>query len=338
MPFSRILAGLSFLVIFNSACRDASLKIPEGWPEPIIADDKSLTEDRIRLGKRLFYDPVLSADSSVSCASCHNPTRAFADSVPVSAGVHGSLKGFRNTPSLFNVAWYPYFFSEGGAPDLELLAVAPMQTESEMDFNIGEAVRRLERNPHYVRLFHKAYHRAPDTYSLTRALGAFQRSLISGNSRYDQFIRGDSALLSPMEKRGMKLFFSERTGCSDCHSGFLLTDFGFYNLGHYSDSDPGRFRLTSAEEDRGKFKTPTLRNIALTAPYLHDGSIPDLEAMLLFYQNGGGRGQGKDSRIRPLFLSGGELEDILAFLKTLTDSSALSNPDYLPLRYDEWNK
>lgn len=338
MPFNRCFSGVFFFVLFIFACRDSDLRIPEGWPSPQIADDKAFTEDRIRLGRRLFYDPVLSADSTVSCASCHKPALAFADSVPVSAGVHGTRKGFRNTPSVFNVAWYPYFFAEGGVPDLELLTVAPMQTEAEMGFNIGMAVKRLESNPEYAHLFKKAYDRTPDTYSLTRALGAFQRSLISGNSRYDRFVRGDSASLSLQEKRGMKLFFSERTGCSDCHSGFLFTDFGFYNLGYFSADDEGRFRLTSIPADRGKFKTPSLRNVAVTAPYLHDGSIATLKDMLLFYQNGGGTGEGKDHRIRPLHLRDGELDDIFAFLMTLTDSSALTNPNYLPLRDDEENR
>jgi cytochrome c peroxidase len=338
MRFNRIFVGFVSFLIFTSACHDVSLKIPEGWPEPVISDDKALTSERILLGRHLFFDPVLSADSSISCASCHKPALAFADSVAVSAGVHGQLKGFRNTPTLFNVAWYPYFFAEGGVPDLELLSVAPMQTETEMDFNTGKAVRRLERNSEYVRLFNEAYGRNPDTYSLTRALAAFQRSLISGNSRYDQFIRGDSAMLSAREIRGMKLFFSDRAGCSDCHSGFLFTDFGFYNLGHYSNSDPGRFRLTSAEADRGKFKTPTLRNIALTAPYLHDGSIPTLDSLMRFYNSGGGKGSGKDRRIHPLRLGDGELKDMIAFLKTLTDSSALTDPNYLPLQNNERNK
>jgi cytochrome c peroxidase len=338
MPFSRYFLGFLFIVFSVSACRDSALRIPEGWPAPEIAEDKALTEERILLGRRLFYDPILSADSSVSCASCHNPALAFADSVPVSAGVHGTQKGFRNTPSLFNVAWHPYFFAEGGVPDLELLTVAPMQTESEMDFNIGLAVKRLEQDPAYVRMFQKAYNRAPDTYSLTRALGAFQRSLISGNSRYDRFLRGDSSVFSAREIRGMKLFFSDRTGCSDCHSGFLFTDFGFYNLGYYSADDAGRFRLTSVPSDRGRFKTPSLRNVAVTAPYMHGGSVATLEDMLLFYNTGGGPEDGKDRRIRSLGLSENELDEIHAFLKTLTDSSALTNPNYLPLRGNEQNR
>ncbi len=326
-------AAFFIFVLIIWACKHVQeyrLAVPEGWSVPEIPADKQLSADRVYLGRKLFFDPILSPDSSMSCASCHKPSLAFADSVPVSAGVHGAM-GFRNTPTLFNVAWQPYFFAEGGVPDLEILSAAPIQTQTEMAFNLGEAVRRLESNPEYVRLFQRAYKRNPDTYSLTRALGAFQRSLISGNSRYDRFIRGDSSVLSTEERMGMNLFFSERTGCSDCHSGFLFTDFGFYSLGYYSDGDPGRFRLTSKEADRGRFKTPTLRNIAVTAPYLHDGSLATLDEIVHFYNQGGGPLPGRDSRMEPLGLSDREINQLTAFLRTLTDSFALSNPDYLPL-------
>lgn len=290
-----------------------------------------MTPERILLGRTLFYDPILSADRSVSCASCHKPALAFADSVPVSPGAHGEM-GNRNTPSLFNVAWYPHFFAEGGVPSLELVVVGPIQTDAEMGFNLGDAVRRLEADSVYRRLFREAYDTLPSTYTLVRTLGAFQRSLLSADSPYDRFLRGDSAALTPIQKRGKTLFFSEELACAGCHSGFLFSDFGFHNVGLSAAADPGRFRLTSVLADSGKFKTPSLRNVAVTAPYMHDGSLPDLETVLDFYAAGGGNDAHKDARIRPFSLPPADKAALLAFLQSLTDSVALRRPDYLSLK------
>lgn len=283
------------------------------------------------LGRKLFFDPILSANYTVSCGSCHNPRFAFADSVAFSPGAHGQA-GTRNTPSLYNVAWYPYFFVEGGVPTLELVSVAPIQTDVEMGFNLAEAVHRLEKDEEYVRLFQKAYDTTPSTYTLVRALGAFQRSLVSADSPYDQYLRGDSSKLSASARRGMALFFSDSLGCGSCHSGFLFTNFGFHNVGFSSQADPGRFRLTSVPADSGRFKTPSLRNVALTAPYMHNGSLADLPAVVDFYAAGGGADAHKDERLKPFRLSPSDKRALLAFLHSLTDSVALNNPNYVPLK------
>lgn len=304
--------------------------VPPGWPAPVIPEDREMTADRVLLGRKLFYDPVLSAGNDLSCASCHRPRFAFADSVPVSVGSHGKT-GNRNTPSLFNVAWYPHFFAEGGVPTLELVVVGPIQTGEEMGFNLGDAVRRLSADKEYVRLFRRAYDTLPSTYTLVRALGAFQRSLVSAGSPYDRFVNGDSAALSPRARSGMHLFFSERLGCGGCHSGFLLTDFGFHNVGLSSAADPGRYRLTSDPADSGSFRTPGLRNIALTAPFMHDGGLADLPSVVDFYAAGGGNDRHKSPRLKPFVLTPAEKEALLAFLEALTDSSAVHDPDYLPL-------
>ena len=325
-----------FLIIFCAALfscgsndKSYELKIPQGWSEPIIPADKKLTQARILLGRKLFYDPTLSARGDMSCATCHNPRLAFADSVPFSGSHDAELK--RNTPTLFNVAWYPHFFMEGGIPTLELVAAVPIQSKDEMGFNLGDAVRRLSEDKEYVKLFEKAYDTLPSTYTLVRALSAFQRTLISGSSPYDKFILGDSSALSKSAKRGMELFFSEELNCSACHSGFLFTDSGFHNIGLPNQKDVGRFRLTSAPSDSGKFKTPTLRNIALTAPYMHDGSIKTLFAVIDFYAKGGESGH-KSEFIKPFSITPEEKSDLVSFLLSLTDSAALNNPDYLPLK------
>lgn len=290
-----------------------------------------MTHERILLGRKLFFDPILSADRTVSCGSCHNPRFAFADSAVFSRGAHGET-GTRNTPSLYNVAWYPYFFAEGGVPTLELVSVAPIQTDIEMDFNLAEAVHRLEADEEYVRLFQKAYDTLPSTYTLVRALGAYQRSLVSADAPYDRYTRGDSLKLTAKAKRGMDLFFSDTLGCARCHSGFLFTDFGFHNVGLSSVKDMGRYRLTSVPSDSGRFKTPSLRNVALTAPYMHDGSVADLPAVVDFYAGGGGTGARKDERLKPFYMSAADKQALVAFLQSLTDSVAWNTHNSLPLK------
>ena len=306
------------------------LKIPQGWPEPVISADKKLTENRVLLGRKLFYDPILSAHGDMSCGTCHNPYLAFADSVPFSGSHDAELK--RNTPTLFNIVWYPHFFMEGGIPTLELVAAVPIQAKDEMGFNLGDAVRRLLNDKEYVELFIKSYDTLPSTYTLVRALSAFQRTLISGDSPYDRLMSGDSSALSLNAKRGMKLFFSERLNCSTCHSGFLFNDFSFHDIGLPNRADVGRFRLTSLNSDSSAFKTPTLRNIAITKPYMHDGSLATLDEVVDFYVKGGENFRHKDGLIRPFVITPQEKSDLVSFLQSLTDSAALSNPDYLPLK------
>jgi cytochrome c peroxidase len=332
--FPALALFLGVLSLFTSCGNkqeEFSLDIPQGWPKPEIPEDKQLTESRILLGRKLFYDPILSRNGDVSCASCHKPGFAFADSVAVSAGTHAAL-GNRNTPSLFNVTWYPHFFAEGGVPNLELVVVGPIQNDVEMGFNLAEACNRLARDAEYVRLFKKAYDTLPSTYTLVRALGAFQRTLISGNAPYDRFLRGDSSALSASARKGFSLFFSDKMGCGKCHSGFLFTDFSFHNLGLNSETDPGRYRLTSNPSDKGKFRTPSLRNVAITAPYMHNGSLSDLESVIDFYAKGGGDDANKSDLLRVISITSDEKRDLISFLESLTDSSALKNPDYLPLK------
>lgn len=318
------------LLACNNVNKEYVLKIPEGWFTPSIPDDKKLTEERILLGRKLFYDPILSANGNMSCASCHKPQFAFADSVIFSGSHDAEFK--RNTPTLFNVAWHPHFFAEGGVPTLELVAAVPIQSKSEMGFNLGDAVRRLAANDEYLKLFKQAYDTVPSTYTLVRALSAFQRTLISGNSPYDKFVRGNSSAISAQAKRGLELFSSDSLNCSSCHSGFLFTDVGFHNVGLSSTIDPGRYRLTSISSDLGAFKTPSLRNIAITGPFMHDGSLKDLSSVIDFYENGGGVDSNKSELLKPFRLSPNDKQALIVFLQSLTDSSALSNPDFLPLK------
>lgn len=315
-----------FLFCTVAACtpqveKDYVLSVPSTFDSlPHIPADNKLTESRIRLGERLFFDKELSADGNISCGSCHKPALAYADTVPVSSGVHGRLD-FRNSPSLINVAYRKTLFREGGIPNLELQVLAPFGNENEMDFGLRDALAYVSSDAEYRDMILEAYGEEPAPIYIARALACFQRSLVSSGSRYDAWLEGDAEALTASEQRGRALFFSPETSCSDCHSGFLFADDGFYNVGLYTDyADLGRKRLTAAPEDAGKMATPSLRNVALTPPYMHDGSMPDLETVLRHYNEGGADHPNKDERIRPLGLTDAESEDIRQFLISLTDT------------------
>lgn len=305
------------------------IQVPAGFPQPEMPADNALTAIRIALGKRLFYDPALSRDSTLSCASCHKQSLAFADSTATSPGIAGR-PGARNAPSLANVAYQKRLLREGGVPTLEMQVLVPIQEHNEFDFNILNIKERLEQIPGYVDLSRQAYDRPPDPFVITRAIAAFERTLLSGNSAFDQWhFQGKTRALSAAAQRGFDLFNSERLGCNNCHSGFLFTSQEFANNGLYENyTDPGRMRLTGLESDRAVFKIPSLRNVAVTAPYMHDGSLPSLNAVLDHYQTGGKPHPNKSPTLKPFTLTMQERRDLLAFLTSLTDVSFLQNPDF----------
>ena len=305
------------------------LIIPAGFPAVSFPEDNLFTSARFELGRRLFFEPLLSIDSSMSCASCHHQHLSFSDSVSVSPGVYGRL-GERNAPSLANIGYHPYLMREGGVPTLEMQVLVPIQEHAEFDNNILSIVDRLLDNEEYVGLTIKAYNREPDPYVITRALATYERALISGNSAYDIY-KEQGVGLNASEMSGMQLFFSDRTQCRSCHSGFNFTNYDFYNTGLYSDyPDIGRMRLTSDSSDLGKFKTPSLRNVGLTAPYMHDGSLEDLEEVLEHYNSGGAGHFNQDPRIKPLNLTAQERADLIAFLNSLTDWNFVQDPRFQP--------
>lgn len=303
------------------------MEIPKGFDPFDVPDDNLFTQERWELGKKLFYDPVMSLDSTISCSSCHQAELAFSDDVSFSLGVEDRL-GTRNSPSLANVAYHPYYTREGGVPTLEMQILVPIQEHNEFDFNIVLLAERLTRDSTYVSMSKRAYDREPDAFVITRALANFERSLLSGYSPYDQFENyGDMTALTNSEINGMSLFFSERTNCSACHSGFNFTNYSFENNGLYEEyPDVGRFRLTGEEEDIAKFKVPSLRNVELTAPYMHDGSILTLEELIEHYNTGGKNHPHKSSLIKPLNLTDTEKKELVLFLKALTDMSFIHNP------------
>ncbi len=330
-----IVIGLGLLFFF--ACRkeqqlivtiepEPLLVVPKGFPQPNFPADNELTAARFALGKRLFYDVALSRDSSISCASCHASGRAFSDSVAFSPGVGGAA-GIRNSPTLANVAYHPYFTREGGVPTLEMQVLVPIQEHNEFDFNILLIADRLKTDSVYVRMSREAYGRDPDFYIITRGIACFERTLISGGSRYDEFffLKKNDALTDP-EKRGMALFFSEKTNCAVCHEGFNFSNYAFENNGLYENyPDAGRFRLTEDSSDVARFKVPTLRNVALTAPFMHDGSFSTLEKVVEHYNSGGKNHPHKSILVKPLGLTANEKADLVAFLESLTDEKFNSN-------------
>lgn len=303
------------------------MEIPKGFPAVIAPEGNEFTQVRWELGKKLFFDPILSADSSISCASCHHPQLAFSDNLPFSLGV-GDAIGTRNASPLANVAYHPYFTREGGVPTLEMQIFVPIQEHNEFNFNILLIAERLKQNAEYVNMAQKAYEREPDAFVITRSLACFERSLLSGYSPYDQYQNyAKTDALSEAAINGMSLFFGERTNCSTCHSGFNFTNYAFENNGLYEDyPDEGRFRLTSNEADRALLKVPSLRNIELTAPYMHDGSMQTLEEVVSHYQSGGKNHPHKSELLKPMDLTVKEQQELIAFLKSLTDETFVNNP------------
>lgn len=303
------------------------MEIPSGFPDIVFPEDNAYAFERWSLGKKLFFDPALSIDSSVSCTSCHQPHLAFTDGIRTSTGTEGRV-GRRNSPSLANVAYHPYFTREGGVSTLEMQVLVPVQEHDEFNFNIVLLGQRLKADSQYVAMSNKAYGRDPDPFVITRALANYERSLLSGNSRYDIYARDrDPGLLSPDELKGMELFFSSRTNCALCHGGFNFSTYAFENNGLYEQYlDEGRRRLTGKDGDLALFKVPSLRNVAVTPPYMHDGSLQSLDQVIAHYNEGGKAHPNRSPLIRPLQLSHDEQRQLVAFLHSLTDEGFLENP------------
>lgn len=302
---------------------------PDDFPSPTIPGENQPNEARIELGKALFYDPILSIDSSLSCASCHRPNLAFADSTATTPGVF-QRPGTRNVPSLFNLAYQPHYLREASLPTLEMQILVPIQEHNEFAHNIVDIGLALTKIPYYDSLSRLAYGQEPGPYSITRSIAAFERTLISANSAYDQARRGQRTR-STAEENGYQLFLSDKLNCSKCHSEPFFTNFQPENNGLYlSYQDPGRFRFTKLKEDSGSFKIPSLRNVALTPPYMHDGSIRTLSEVIDFYAGGGANNPNKNPLITGFSLSPQEKSDLIIFLESLSDSSFVKNPNYRP--------
>jgi len=300
--------------------------------------DNPLTPSGIELGRRLFYDPLLSRDSTISCASCHRQELAFTDGRAVSRGVDGRA-GDRSAMSLVNVGYYYRgLFWDGRTATLEEQANHPLTDPREMDNDWPTILERLRRKDAYFPYFSEAFGLdAPEAIReehVRKALAQFQRTLVSHNAKWDRVERGE-AVFTAAEKRGWAIFFDAsealpQAECSHCHSDPLFSNLKFFNNGIDSarNLEQGRAVVTGRPSDVGKFRTPTLRNIELTAPYMHDGRFSTLEEVIDHYASGGHPAPNVNPNVRRLNLTERDKADLIAFLKTLTDTTFIRNPDF----------
>lgn len=271
-------------------------------------------------GRLLFFDTNLSNNKTISCASCHQPNHAFADTVAFSSGVFGR-KAFRNTPSIISVKNQRLFHADGGLPTLEHQVLAPLLDRNELNASLKQIFQRLNKNPNYKFLAQKAYGRPIDAYVLTRAIAAFERTLSHSGSKFDSYIKGIKSVFTPEEKRGWELFKGE-LNCIACHPApnFTTNQFEHNGLSINVKADMGRSRIKSRQSNIGKFKVPSLRNCAVTAPYMHDGRFPDLKSVIKHYISGGNNHFNQSKKIKKHQLSKKEERALELFLQTLTDT------------------
>lgn len=300
---------------------------PSYFPEPHYTfENNALTRDRFNLGRDLFYDSILSLDNSISCASCHSQTHGFSDhNVAFSAGVNGTL-GVRNSPGLANLAWYPSFMWDGGINNIETFSVAPITNPLEMHETIGQVIGKLNANAAYRNKFKVAYGVDSITdQKMLQALGQFMAMLISDDSKYDQYRKGTYTFTAD-ENAGYVLFQAK---CASCHTEPLFTDFTYRNNGiDATFTDLGRGLITQNPADNGKFKVPSLRNVQLTYPYMHDGRYFTLSQVLDHYASGIQNSSTLDPSLTAgIPLTADEKLKIIAFLRTLTDYTFMANPD-----------
>lgn len=321
------------------------LPVPLGLPPIPIPSHNPQTAETIALGRKLFYEKKLSGDSSIACASCHNPRLGFADGRKFSLGVAGQI-GFRNAPTVLNASYSSTYFWDGRARSLEEQAGGPITNPVEMNEQHDVCVSKLEADVEYRADFEKAF--GPGAITMRKvesAIASFERSLLSGNSAFDRYeFGGDKKALSPAAIRGLAIFRDSAKGnCVTCHTiekaYALFADGKFHNIGVGVDgegnlTDLGRYSQTKVEFDRGSFKTPTLRNVALSAPYMHDGTMKTLKEVVDYYAGGANSNANLDMEIKKITLSGKERSDLVEFLESLTGEMPVSGgpPEQVPSR------
>ena len=349
----RALLLLAPLALFaqSTASPQYQWNLPKGFPKPYVPADNPMTEAKVELGRYLFYDQRMSVNGKASCATCHKQELAFTDGLAVARGATGESHP-RSAMSLVNVAYSGVLtWSNPNMRSLEEQALVPMFGDHPVELGLREGdgfLPALRSDAKYRELFESAYPNDPDRFTITnvvRAIASFERSIISARSPYDRYhYDGDDAAISDSAKRGEILFFNQHLSCFRCHGGFNFSDATrsernpghetqFHNTGLYLSypvPNVGIYEYTKAPADLGKFKVPTLRNIALTAPYMHDGSVPTLDAVLDHYA-AGGRGHAnpnKDPLIGGFVLSTKDRSDLIAFLHTLTDEAMTRDPRF----------
>ncbi len=289
--------------------------------EPRYPEDNQPPPHRIELGKNLYFDKRLSRDGSMSCATCHDPNKGWADALPRAAGFGGKELG-RHSPTVINTAFNEVQFWDGRAATLEEQAVGPIMAAGEMNMPGPEVVLELLRKaPEYSGAFEAAYGSGPSMDNIGRAIAAFERTVITGQSPFDRYVAGDKSALTESQKRGL-ILFTTTASCTACHNGINFTDNKFHSLGVQQAgplaSDLGRFEVSNDPKDKHAFKTPGLRNIEQSAPYMHDGSLATLEDVVEFYNKGGLIDNNRSRLIQPLNLTESQKQDLVEFLRSLT--------------------
>ncbi len=285
---------------------------PAGLPPVEHPKDNLPTPEKIALGKQLYFDPRLSSDDTISCASCHDPAKGWSNGDQFATGV-GNLKGGRNSPTVINSAYYKLQFWDGRAKTLEEQALGPIQNPVEMKMTLDDVLPKLNKIAGYKEQFQKVFGTDVTEIGIAKAIAAFERTVLSGDAPYDKFKAGDKTALSEAAQRGMKLFFG-KANCSACHSGPNFSDSAFHNIG-LDSADEGRFVISKMCGDKGAMKTPTLREIARTAPYMHNGSLKTLEEVVAHYVKGGNNNPTQDEEIFPLKITKEDEADLVTFMK-----------------------
>lgn len=334
---------------------DAVIEKLAPLPEIPVPEDNPMSDEKVELGKMLYFDTRLSGDSSISCSKCHNPDTGFTEPNELSTSYPGT-KHWRHTPTVLNAAYAEHFFWDGRAGSLEEQALGPIQAPIEMNQNLAHLEAKLSQIPEYVKRFKAVFNAPPNRDDLAKAIAAFERTIVSTNVPLDEFLKGDEDAMDDQQVRGMKLF-EGKAGCIKCHGGAILSDQKFHVTGvpetealqkesdriamrqffardsgledyDKTDRDHGRFFNSKNEKEKGAFKTPSLREVTITAPYMHNGAFKTLEEVVDFYNKGGGEHPNKDPLLKPLNLTDQEKEDLIAFLDALTgDPIEIEEPD-----------
>lgn len=302
---------------------------PKGLPAVAVPADNPMSAAKVELGKQLYFDKRLSKDNSISCATCHDPAKGWSNGEATSAGF-GGTRGGRSAPTVLNTAYQKFQFWDGRAGSLEQQALGPIQNPIEMNLPLEELESRLNQIEGYRTQFQEVFGSAPKAADVAKAIAAFERTVLSGDAPYDRFKAGDTAALSGEAQQGMKLFFG-KANCSACHSGPNFSDNAFHNIGVGMDKpevDKGREELSKLKGDRGSFKTPTLRDIARTAPYMHNGHLASLEEVVEYYDKGGTPNEFLDEELYALKLTPEEKKALVTFLRE--GLASLSYPDIQP--------